>query len=164
MEIERKWMVKGWPEELPLLETYKMDQGYISVHPTVRIRREALEGGETSLVLCFKGAPGPDGLSRQEIETKIEEKLFGQLEELIGKPLIKKERRTYLLPDGLYLEVNSVDEGLSTAFWYAEIEYSTEEEARGWRPDRAGLENYLNDECTGKPGSSMGDYWMETRM
>ena len=164
MEIERKWMVNGWPDGLPLLETYRMDQGYISVHPTVRIRREALEGGETSLVLCFKGAPGPDGLSRQEIETKIEEKLFDQLEELIGKPLIKKERRTYLLPDGLHLEVNSVDEGLSTAFWYAEIEYSTEEEARGWRPDRAGLENYLNDECTGKPGSSMGDYWMETRM
>ena len=44
MEIERKWMVTGWPEGLPLLETYHMDQGYISVRPTVRILREALEG------------------------------------------------------------------------------------------------------------------------
>ena len=164
MEIERKWMVKGWPEGLELEKIYQMDQGYISVHPTVRIRREALEGGKTSLVLCFKGAPGPDGLSRQEIETKIEEKLFGQLEELIGKTLIKKERRTYLLPDGLHLEVNSVDVEVPTAFWYAEIEYSTEEEARDWKPERVGLENYLNDECTGKPGSSMGDYWTETRL
>ena len=42
MEIERKWMVKGWPEGLPLTETYQMAQGYISVRPTVRIRREAL--------------------------------------------------------------------------------------------------------------------------
>ena len=41
MEIERKWMVKGWPEGLPLTETYQMAQGYISVRPTVRIRREA---------------------------------------------------------------------------------------------------------------------------
>lgn len=40
MEIERKWMVTGWPEGLPMTEDYRMDQGYISVRPTVRIRRE----------------------------------------------------------------------------------------------------------------------------
>ena len=51
MEIERKWMVQGWPQGLSLLETYRMDQGYISVRPTVRIRREALQGGRTALVL-----------------------------------------------------------------------------------------------------------------
>ena len=163
MEIERKWMVKGWPEGLPLLETYKMDQGYISVRPTVRIRREALEGGNTDLVLCFKGAPTADGLSRQEIETRIDETLFGQLEELIGKPLIKKVRRTYLQPDGNHLEVNNVDEGLPTAFCYAEIEYATEAEAKAWSADTVGLAMYLNDECTGKPGSSMGEYWIQTR-
>lgn len=163
MEIERKWMVKGWPEGLTLLETYKMDQGYISVRPTVRIRREALEGGNTELVLCFKGAPTADGLSRQEIETKIEPELFAQLEELIGKPLIKKRRRTYLLPDGKHLEVNSVDEDLPTAFSYAEIEFSTEQEAREWLPASAGMEVYLKDECTGKPGASMGEYWIQTR-
>ena len=44
MEIERKWMVKSWPDEtkFPLTETYQMDQGYISVRPTVRIRREEI--------------------------------------------------------------------------------------------------------------------------
>ena len=55
MEIERKWMVHGWPQGLPLTETYQMDQGYLTVRPTVRIRREALQGGATALVLCFKG-------------------------------------------------------------------------------------------------------------
>ncbi len=164
MEIERKWMVNGWPEGLPLLETYRMDQGYISVRPTVRIRREALEGGETKLILCFKGAPGTDGLSRQEIETEIDDELFGKLEALIAMPLIRKVRRTYLLPDGNHLEVNCVDEGMATAFWYAEIEYRTEDEARSWNPSCAGLEDYLKDECTGKPGSSMGAYWERTRM
>lgn len=163
MEIERKWMVKGWPQGLPLLETYRMDQGYISVRPTVRIRKEALEGGVTSLILCFKGAPSADGISRQEIETQIDAELFGKLEKLIGKPLIRKVRKTYRLPDGHRLEVNSVDEGLSTAFWYAEIEYDTEQEAREWQPESAGLAAYLAEECTGKPGSSMGDYWKETR-
>ena len=90
MEIDRKWMVQGWPQGLPLLETYRMDQGYISVRPTVRIRREALQGGRTALVLCFKGAPDKTGLMREEIETEITPELFEKLERLIGKPLIAK--------------------------------------------------------------------------
>ena len=54
MEIERKWMVNGWPEggnlpALPLKEEFAMRQGYISVRPTVRIREEALKGGETAI-------------------------------------------------------------------------------------------------------------------
>ena len=38
IEIERKWMVKGWPNNLELLYTEKMRQGYISTSPTVRIK------------------------------------------------------------------------------------------------------------------------------
>ena len=53
MEIERKWMVTGWPEGLTQTSDYQMDQGYVSVRPTVRIRRAALQGGRTALVLCF---------------------------------------------------------------------------------------------------------------
>ena len=54
MEIERKWMVNGWPEgenfpALPLKEEFAMRQGYISVRPTVRIREEALKGGKTAI-------------------------------------------------------------------------------------------------------------------
>ena len=68
MEIERKWMVTGWPVGLEQTSVYNMDQGYISVRPTVRIRREALQGGRTALVLCFKGE---GGLSREEIELSL---------------------------------------------------------------------------------------------
>ena len=96
MEIERKWMVTDWPKGLPLTEEYQMDQGYISVRPTVRIRREALTGGQTRYVLCFKGE---GTLSREEIETDISPDLFEKLRHLIGKPLIRKERRSYLLPE-----------------------------------------------------------------
>ena len=90
MEIERKWMVTDWPRGLRPVRTHIMDQGYLCVRPTVRIRREALEGGPTALVLCFKGAPDPTGLSRPEVETEISPELFAQLEALIGKPLIRK--------------------------------------------------------------------------
>ena len=99
-----------------------MRQGYISVRPTVRIREEAMTGGNTEYVLCIKSGAG---LVRKEIEMDITKDKFLELEDLIGLPLIPKVRRTYGLPDGLKLEVNHVDEGLPTEFWYAEIEYPT---------------------------------------
>lgn len=163
MEIERKWMVLDWPRGLRPVRTHIMDQGYLCVRPTVRIRREALEGGPTALVLCFKGAPDPTGLSRPEVETEISPELFAQLEALIGKPLIRKERRSYLLPEGLVLEVNEVDPGQPGGFFYAEVEFPTEQAARAWDPASCGLGRYLALEVTGQPGASMGEYWEKTR-
>ena len=147
MEIERKWMVNGWPEGLPLKEEFAMRQGYISVRPTVRIREEALTGGKTRYVLCFKSG---GGLAREEIERDIDPALFNDL-------------RSYLLPDGAVLEVNHVDEGQPTEFWYAEVEYPTVEAARSWQPAAVGLADYLSDEVTDQPGQSMGAYWEQTR-
>lgn len=161
MEIERKWMVTGWAQGLPLKEEFRMRQGYISVHPTVRIREEALVGGRTDYILCFKSA---GGLAREEIERSIDWELFEELEhKIIAKPLIEKIRRSYLLPDGSVLEVNHVDEGLPTEFWYAEVEFETVEQARAWQPEEYGLGAYLNDEVTDQPGQSMGAYWAATR-
>ena len=93
MEIERKWMVTGWPEGLAMEEEFAMRQGYISVQPTVRIREEALTGGKTHYVLCFKSG---SGLAREEIERDIDEALFRDLEtKIIAKPLIPKLRRNF---------------------------------------------------------------------
>lgn len=160
MEIERKWFVSGWPEGLAAEHIFDMDQGYISVRPTVRIRREAERGGETAHILCFKGK---GRLAREEIETEIDETLFARLEALIGCPLIRKERRDYRLCDGRTLEVNSVDEGSPTAFFYAEVEFDSEEAARAWSASDVGLGAYLTDEVTEKKGVSMGAYWEQTR-
>lgn len=160
MEIERKWFVSGWPEHLAAHKVYSMDQGYISVRPTVRIRREEEVGAESEYILCFKGK---GRLSREEIETQIDAALFSRLETMLGCPLIHKERRDYLLSDGHRLEVNLVDEGLPTSFFYAEIEFETEEDARSWSPSLCALEAYLTDEVTEKQGVSMGSYWEKTR-
>lgn len=160
MEIERKWLVHGWPERLGAARVLHMRQGYISLRPTVRIREEKQESG-TAWVLCFKGPAGKDGLSREEIETEIDPRLFGRLEALIGKPLIEKEQRRYALPDGLELEVNHVDPGGTEEFWYAEVEFATEAAARAWKPGE--LAAYLFDEVTAKPGQRMAAYWARTR-
>ena len=166
MEIERKWMVSGWPSEelgLEMLYEQSMRQGYISVRPTVRIREEAMTGGSTQYVLCIKSGAG---LVRKEIEMDIPQDKFLELEDLIGLPLIPKVRRTYALPDGLKLEVNHVDEGLPTEFWYAEIEYPTVSRADSWKASDISpiLAEYLDDDVTEQPGQTMGAYWITTRL
>ena len=192
MEIERKWMVTGWPEGCPLLKEEEMRQGYVSVKPTVRIREEKLlvsecmekanAGDESAttdaasddraaapvsaalkddFILCFKSK---GRLSRKEIEFPISEEHFRELEDLIGLPLIPKLRRTYQLPDGHHLEVNHVDEGAPTEFWYAEVEFGSEAEAWAFDPATVGLGQYLSDDVTEQPGQSMGAYWETTRL
>ena len=87
MEIERKWMVSGWPEDvlkdvqLPFLFTELQEQGYLHTNvPIVRIRREERQPAEAETdpaqisvqhVLCIKSA---GRLARQEVEMKIPEK------------------------------------------------------------------------------------------
>lgn len=174
MEIERKWLVTGWPEEalgLKLCKEHKMEQGYISTYPTVRLRKEALVGGETEYILCFKSG---GGLSRQEIELPLAPEVFQDLaDKILGKPLIPKLRRSYALPGGLILEVNEVDKGTTTAFYYAEIEFASEAEAVAWCPAQVGtaqdkactldLSSYLANEVTYEKSQSMAAYWLATR-
>ena len=54
MEIERKFLIDGFPSDLPLLKESEVEQGYLATAPVVRIRRETV-GGAPSHVLCFKG-------------------------------------------------------------------------------------------------------------
>lgn len=158
MEIERKWLTQGWPQGQPDREI-EMEQGYISVSPTVRIRSHRETGKADRYVLCFKSK---GGLVRQEIETDIEKALFDQLRDFIGKPLVKKVQRRYNLPGGLVLEANQVDPGQPTGFFYAEVEFASEADALAWQPGQ-GLADYLQNEVTNQPGESMGAYWLRTR-
>lgn len=161
MEIERKWLVKEWPDEdLPLIREETMRQGYVTVEPTVRIREERAAGEEPKFLMTLKSS---GQLSRREIEFPVGRDIFCQIEALIGRPLIPKVRRTYRLPGGLALEVNHVDAAERTAFWYAEVEFPSEAEALAWDPASCGLGNFLSLEVTGKPGESMGAYWQRTR-
>lgn len=160
MEIERKWMVRGWPEDLPLLYEQNMRQGYLTVRPTVRIREEAMLGGKTHYILCFKTG---SGIVRKELEIELTKDHFEELEDMIGLPLIPKVRRTYQLSDGLKLEVNHVDQGLDTEFWYAEVEYPDKAAALSWNPASVNLSSYLDQDVSEQPGQTMGEYWILTR-
>lgn len=150
MEIERKFEMKGFPQDLPLLEEATMRQGYLCTAPVVRIRSAEHEG-KISYMLCIKGS---GTLVREEIETPITADVFLNIEKMIGLPLINKEYRAYALPGGEKLEVSLVDEGEPTEFMYAEVEFASEEEANAFVPPA-----FLGRELTELPGSSMSAYW-----
>ncbi len=59
MEIERRWLVEGWPALTPSA-VLQMDQGYFAVRPAIRIRREAVLGGRpvTSSASGARAWPG----------------------------------------------------------------------------------------------------------
>lgn len=159
MEIERRWLVDCWPDLEPAAVIH-MEQGYFTTGPAIRIRREALKGGDTAYVLCFKGK---GGLSREEIELALTAHQYESLLAMLNRPMIQKEQRRYSLPDGLTLEVNQVDPHLDSGFFYAEVEFAREEDALAWTPPQV-LRTYLFHEVTGQPGESMAAYWDRTRM
>ena len=153
MEIERRWKIAGFPENLPLLRQAHMRQGYIATVPVVRIRTDGAR-----CVLCFKGK---GTLAREEIETDIDAETFRRLEAFIGKPLVSKDYRVYALPDGRRLEVSLVDEDLPTRFFYAEVEFDTVEQAQAYVPP---ADIGLQEEMTEDRGFSMSAYWKRTRL
>ncbi len=161
MEIERKWLVKTWPDNLECVKTHHMEQGYISTNPTVRIRKEEEIGKKIDYVLCFKSG---HGLSREEIEMLISAEEFADLrDKILAKPLIIKTRKDYILPCGHKLEVNEVDKGTKSEFYYAEIEFKSEDDAKSWQAPTKELTEFLQNEVTYEKGQSMAEYWQATR-
>ncbi len=154
MEIERKWLIDGFPTGLPLIDAAQVRQGYIATRPAVRIRERVSEQGGR-WVLCFKGA---GTLAREEVETDISRELFERLTAFTGNDLVTKDYRVYRLPGGEALEVSLVDAGRPTSFYYAEVEFPTVEAARAFTPPL-----FLGEEKTEDGSFSMSAYWRRTR-
>lgn len=159
MEIERKWLIDGFLEDLnvnaPLIEAADVWQGYICQDPTVRIR-EVRQKGKSRFILCIKGK---GELAKEEIEDNIDIAFFNKLKAFIGGNLIHKEWRVYQLDSGDKLEVSLVDKGKDTSFYYAEVEFTSEGEANDFDPPK-----FLGKEKTYSENFSMSKYWAKTRL
>ncbi len=150
MEIERKFLISGFPEGLPLLGEAVLEQGYLCTDPVVRIRSKE-QDGRTTYRLCFKGE---GRLVRQETELDLTAEQFAELQNLLRAPMVRKDFRVYALPGGERLECSLVD----GAFFYAEVEFPTVEAARAFTPPA-----FLGREVTEEEGFSMSDYWKTRR-
>lgn len=124
VEIERKFLVKKLPEDLPQYPRKEIEQAYLCTRPVVRVRRY----GEKFWLTC----KGEGFLSREEFEMPLSEESYRHL---LGKTdglVIEKDR--YMIPwEGHTIELD-VFGGLLAPLVLAEVEFPTEEEALAFVP------------------------------
>lgn len=136
-EIERKFIMKGFPEEvisvkefsemsMELLSEVEIDQAYLGVEPEVRIHTaRTANGKETEYRMTIKS----DGtLVRDEIMMDITPQFYESAVKMLPREPIHKIYRKYLF-DLYILEVCRVNPGTNDEFFYAEIEFETELDA-----------------------------------
>ena len=156
LEIERKFLVDGFPENLELLSEVYIEQGYVSFEPEVRIRKAVvLDTGVEEYYLTIKG----DGdLARREIETEISREFYADTANFLGVNVVRKDYKKYKLGQW-ELEVSLVDVGTDWEFYYAEIEFPTEEAANAFE-----FPEYLGKEITYDSYYKMKNFWKRTRL
>ena len=138
-EIERKFIIKEMPDLNAY--TYKcLEQGYLSVNPVVRVRKE-----DDTYYLTYKGK---GFLEREEYNLPLNKESYEHLIAKADGKLIKKKR--YLIPYEKYTIELDFFEGELAGLVIAEVEFETVEEANSFNPpswfgeDVTGNKNYTN--------------------
>lgn len=132
MEIERKWLVdiNKMPFVLEELDSYSIEQIYISYSPVIRIRKMP---DKNRCVLTVKAdtADSRNGLVRYEYELPI---TFEEYDKLAGKAegmTISKRRYLKETDDGYLMEIDVFD-GKLQGLTYLEIEFPDVEQAESY--------------------------------
>ena len=135
VEVERKFLV-AQPPDLEGVPADEIEQGYLAIGADgeVRLRRK----GDALVLTAKRGS----GLSRQEAEIELDPERFDELWPLTqGRRLHK--RRHLVTHEDLKIEVD-VYEGELEGLVVAEIEFDSEDQARGFEPP-----DWLGEEVTG---------------
>ena len=155
LEIERKFLMDGFPPGLEIISEVEIEQGYVSFEPEVRIRKAVDRStGIEEYRITIKG----DGdLAREEIETEIPGDFYYNTVDFLNTRMVQKDYKKYQFGPWK-LEVALVDPGTDWEFYYAEIEFPTEQEAKDFvAPD------YFGREITFDEDYKMKNYWKRTR-
>lgn len=129
-EIERKWLIKGFPKGVDIdyiADSYLIKQSYLIAGEEELRLREAVP------MLCLPGkiAPykmtfkGPGTYSREEVEIELAYNQYKTLFASVKGQPIEKLYYKYVI-DGYTIEVSRVD----NEWYYAEVEFDNEKEMR----------------------------------
>lgn len=157
-EIERKWLINGFPcDTVPFTEG-TIRQAYISTDPEVRIREAFFKDKPVARFLTIKSN---GSMTRNEVEVRISKEQYDILLAMANAEPIVKQMKQYELSDGRILECSEVDpdKGKGISFMYAEIEFDDEESANNF----VDLPLFTKD-VTSDPFYKMKNYWIRTRV
>ena len=156
-EIERKFLVDKFPEAEPDEEISVESSYVVSGIPEVRIRRyEVLSGNRAGRVDYMMTIKGEGGLVRAEVNHYIDEATYDDLIKSFNLPTFHKYYRIYHV-GGREIEVCHCDGWLNEDFYYAEVEFDSEEDAKAyaWPFGEA-------KDVTGNPYFQMRNFWRRT--
>lgn len=167
LEIERKFIMSGFPEDILSKKKYKeqglvrirevmIEQGYISIEPEIRLHRaKDLQTGKENFRLTLKSN---GDLTRTEVMTDVSKEFFDTARTMLPGAMIEKRYHKYNLGQWL-LEVCHVDAGTEHEFYYGEIEFESEEEALAFEAPK-----WLGEDVTDDSRYKMKNYWKRTRL
>ena len=126
MEIERKYLVSGIPDNIDSYPCRFIEQGYLNTAPVVRVRRD-----NDNYYLTYKG----DGMmAREEYNLPLNKEAYEHLLAKADGIILTKKR--YMIPvpgnDHLTIELD-VFEGHYDGLILAEVEFASEE-AKAFNP------------------------------
>ena len=163
VEIERKFLVKEFPDDLNKYPFHQIEQAYLNVSPAVRVRRE-----DDTYYMTYKGLKGSAQarIGQTEYNMPLTKEAYEHLSSKADGNIITKKR--YLIPlnddafDEDILEANSelksavqnrsikieldVFEGVFAGRILAEVEFPTEEAALVYHPAE-----WFSQDVTGDP-------------
>ena len=126
MEIERKFLVTTPPENYGSFPLHEIEQAYLCTEPVVRIRKE-----DDNYYLTYKSK---GFLAREEYNLPLTKEAYAHL---LTKRTGTSSRKRYLPPvpgrEDLTVEFD-VFEGKFAGLMLAEIEFSSEEDAKAFPP------------------------------
>ncbi|MDR1558923.1 MAG: CYTH domain-containing protein [Clostridiales bacterium] len=125
MEIERKFLLHSLPDDIDRYESVEIDQAYISVDPTIRLRRR---NNDYFLTMKQNGL-----LAREEAEFMITKEQYERLWAKIETNVIRKTRVLIPLQDGLTAEAD-IYHGVLQGFMTIEVEFDSIEQAVSFIP------------------------------
>ena len=129
MEIERKFLIskENLPKNLDSYPHHRLEQGYLSTAPVVRIRKE-----DDNYYLTYKSK----GLmTREEYNLPLTKESYEHLKEKIDGRLITKKRYVIPLKDSLFIELD-IFSGDLAPLMLAEVEFPDEETANHFTPPK----------------------------
>ena len=138
MEIERKFLIskENLPADLDAYPHHKLEQGYLSTAPVVRIRKE-----DDNYYLTYKSK----GLmTREEYNLPLNKEAYEHLIKKADGNIITKKR--YEIPDGNGYTIElDIFEGLFTGTILAEVEFPTIEAANSYTAPSWFIDDVTND-------------------
>ncbi len=125
MEIERKYLIGKIPDDLNIVKTREIEQGYLCTEPVVRIRKD---DDRYELTYKSKGL-----MSRKEYTMPLTKEAYEHLKEKTDGRLIVKTRHEIPLAETLTIELDIFHGGLEPLI-LAEVEFPDLEKANTFTP------------------------------